>query len=116
MDIGVHALDTALWLMNFPTPVRVSGRAHTNFAKDFDIPGAWGEWDRKLFGVEDFASGYVHFSNGSTMVLEASWLQHQEKEEINATLQGEEGFHPLAERAFPHGDESDADRRGGAAA
>jgi predicted dehydrogenase len=88
MDIGVHALDTALWLMNFPRPVRVSGRAHTNFAKGFDIPGAWGEWDRTLFGVEDFASGYIHFANGSTMVLEASWLQHQEKEELNATLQG----------------------------
>jgi predicted dehydrogenase len=88
MDIGVHALDTAMWLMNFPKPVRVSGRAHTNFAKGFDIPGAWGEWDRALFGVEDFASGYVHFSNGSTMALEASWLQHQEKEDFSATLLG----------------------------
>jgi predicted dehydrogenase len=88
MDIGVHALDTALWLMNFPKPVRVSGRAHTNFAKGFDIPGGWGEWDRTLFGVEDFASGYIHFSNGSTMVLEARWLQHQQSEELNATLQG----------------------------
>jgi predicted dehydrogenase len=88
MDIGVHALDTALWLMNFPKPVRVSGRAHTNFAKGFDIPGGWGEWDRALFGVEDFASGYIHFSNGSTMVLEASWLQHQQTEELNATMQG----------------------------
>jgi predicted dehydrogenase len=111
MDIGVHALDTALWLMNFPKPVRVSGRAHTNFAKDFDIPGAWGEWDRKLFGVEDFASGYVHFSNGSTMVLEASGLQHQEKEEINATLQGKKAsirwpsghFHTVINRTLIDG-------------
>jgi predicted dehydrogenase len=89
MDIGVHALDTALWLMNFPRPVRASGRALTNFAKGYDIPGAWGEWDRTLFGVEDFASGFVHFDNGSTLALEASWLQHQEKpEEMNATLLG----------------------------
>ena len=117
MDIGVHALDTALWLMNFPKPVRVSGRAHTNFAKGFDIPGAWGEWDRTLFGVEDFASGYIHFSNGSTMALEASWLQHQEKEEFNATLQGKKAgirwpsghFHSVVNRTLidgvvlPHG-------------
>ena len=116
MDIGVHALDTALWLMNFPRPVRVSGRAHTNFAKGFEIPGAWGEWDRTLFGVEDFASGYVHFDNGSTMVLEASWLQHQEKEELNATLQGKKGLHPLAQRSFPHRNQSHLDRRHGAAA
>jgi predicted dehydrogenase len=111
MDIGVHALDTALWLMNFPKPVRVSGRAHTNFAKGFDIPGGWGEWDRTLFGVEDFASGFVHFSNGSTMALEASWLQHQEKEEINATLQGKKAgirwpsghFHTVANRTLIDG-------------
>jgi predicted dehydrogenase len=111
MDIGVHALDTALWLMNFPIPVRVSGRAHTNFAKGFDIPGAWGEWDRVLFGVEDFASGYIHFSNGSTMVLEASWLQHQEKEELNATLQGKKAsmrwptghFHTVTNRTLVDG-------------
>jgi predicted dehydrogenase len=111
MDIGVHALDTALWLMNFPKPVRVSGRAHTNFAKGFDIPGEWGEWDRKLFGVEDFAAGFVHFSNGSTMVLEASWLQHQEKEELNATLQGKKAsvrwptgnFHSVVNRTLVDG-------------
>ncbi len=111
MDIGVHALDTALWLMDFPKPVRVSGRAHTNFAKGFDIPGGWGEWDRVLFGVEDFASGYIHFSNGSTMVLEASWLQHQEKEELNATLQGKKAsmrwptghFHTVTNRTLIDG-------------
>ena len=111
MDIGVHALDTALWLMDFPKPVRVTGRAHTNFAKGFDIPGGWGEWDRTLFGVEDFASGYVHFENGSTMVLEASWLQHQEKEELNATLQGKKAsirwpsghFHSVISRTLIDG-------------
>ena len=111
MDIGVHALDTALWLMDFPVPVRVSGRAHTNFAHGFDIPGGWGEWDRTLFGVEDFASGYVHFSNGSTMVIEASWLQHQEKEEFNATLQGKKAsinwptgrFHSVINRTLIDG-------------
>jgi predicted dehydrogenase len=111
MDIGVHALDTALWLMNFPKPVRVSGRAHTNFAKGFEMPGGWGEWDRTLFGVEDFASGYVHFENGSTMALEASWLQHQEKEEFNATLLGKKAgirwpsghFHSVANRTLIDG-------------
>jgi predicted dehydrogenase len=111
MDIGVHALDTALWLMNFPRPVRVTGRAHTNFAKGFEMPGGWGEWDRVLFGVEDFASGYVHFDNGSTLVLEASWLQHQEKEELNATLQGRKAsirwptghFHTVTNRTLIDG-------------
>jgi predicted dehydrogenase len=88
MDIGVHALDTAMWVMDFPKPVRVSGRAAVNFAKGYEIPGGWGEWDRKLFGVEDFAAGFVHFENGATMTLEASWLQHQGGEDFSFTLLG----------------------------
>jgi len=111
MDIGVHALDTAMWLMNFPKPVRISGRAHTNFAKGFDIPGGWGEWDRKLFGVEDFASGFIHFDDGSTMALEASWLQHQDKEDFSATLLGKKSsihwptghFHTVVNRSLVDG-------------
>lgn len=92
MDIGVHALDLGLWLMNFPKPVRVTGKTAVNFAKGYEIPGAWGEWDREAMGVEDFASGFVHFDNGATMVIEAAWLQHQkESEDFSATLFGHKG-------------------------
>ncbi len=92
MDIGVHALDLALHLMGFPKPVRATGTTRINFAKGDLIPGAWGEWDRKMFGVEDFASGFIHFDNGATMVLEASWLQHQsENEDMSSRLFGSKG-------------------------
>ncbi|MDX2111854.1 MAG: Gfo/Idh/MocA family oxidoreductase [Verrucomicrobiota bacterium] len=88
MDIGVHALDTAMHIMGFPNPVRASGRSMVNFAKGNDFPGGWGEWDRQLFGVEDFASGYVVFDNGASMNLEASWLGHQEGEDFSFQLWG----------------------------
>jgi len=92
MDIGVHALDLGLWLMGFPKPTRVSGRTLTNFAKGWDIPGGWGEWDRDLVGVEDFASGFIHFENGATMILETSWLQHQqETQDLGAQIFGKKG-------------------------
>lgn len=92
MDIGIHALDSAMHLMGFPDPVRVTGTAATHFAHGHDIPGAWGEWDRTLFGVEDFASGFVHFANGATLVLEASWLGHQkEGEDFSFFLFGKKG-------------------------
>jgi len=74
MDVGVHLLDLCMWLMGFPTPVRVSGTAKVNFAKGHDIPGAWGEWDRKRFSVEDWACGFVVFDTGATLALESSWL------------------------------------------
>ena len=89
MDIGVHALDLGMWLMGFPDPVRVSGVTRVNFAHGHDIPGAWGEWDRARFSVEDFAAGFIHFANGATMVLESSWLQHQKmNEDFSAHLFG----------------------------
>ena len=92
MDIGVHALDSALHLMGFPRPLRVSGKTATHFAKGDVIPGAWGEWDRTLFGVEDFASGFVHFDSGATMVLEAAWLGHQKtSEDFSFVLFGKKG-------------------------
>lgn len=89
MDIGVHALDLCMWLMGFPLPVRVTGVAKTIFAKGKTIPGLWGEWDRKLFSVEDFSAGFIHFSNGATMTLEASWLGHQQEvEELGCQIFG----------------------------
>lgn len=89
MDIGVHALDAALWVMGFPKPVRVSGTAKVNFAHGHAIPGAWGEWDRAKFDVEDFATGLVHFENGATLTLEAAWLGHQkESEDLSFQLFG----------------------------
>jgi len=78
MDIGVHTLDACMWVLDFPKPVRVTGVTRTNFAKGYEIPGQWGEWDRETFNVEDFAAGFVHFEDGSTMAIEASWLSHQE--------------------------------------
>ncbi|MFA7343097.1 MAG: Gfo/Idh/MocA family oxidoreductase [Terrimicrobiaceae bacterium] len=92
MDIGVHALDTAMFLMDFPKPVRVTGKMSVNFARGWDIPGGWGEWDREAFSVEDHACGFVHFDNGATMVLEMSWLQHQkEAEDLSVSLFGRKG-------------------------
>jgi predicted dehydrogenase len=92
MDIGVHALDLCMWLMDFPTPVRVSGVSRVNFAKGHKIPGMWGEWDRKVFSVEDFAAGFVHFKGGATMTLEAAWLGHQvETEDVSCQVFGMEG-------------------------
>jgi len=89
IDIGVHALDAALYLIGFPEPVRISGVARTNFGRNHILPGKWGEWDREKMLVEDFACGQVRFADGSTMHLECSWLGHQpEDERIEAQFMG----------------------------
>lgn len=112
LDIGVHALDLCLWLMGFPKPVRVTGTTKVNFAKGHRIPGMWGEWDRQLFSVEDFAAGFVHFDNGATLTLESAWLGHQpESEDMSCQLYGLNGglkwpsgeFATVQGRAFVQG-------------
>ena len=91
LDLGVHALDMALWLMGFPQPVRVSGSVRTNFAHGDGIRGHWGEWDRTRFTVEDFGTGFVHFENGATLSLECAWLGHYGEEGLSCELFGEKG-------------------------
>ncbi len=89
MDIGVHCLDLAMWLMGFPEPVSVAGVVGTNLAQTRIIPGAWGEWDRKTFDVEDFACGLVRFKNGAVLTLESSWLGHTpQPEDMSCTILG----------------------------
>lgn len=79
LDIGVHALDRMYWLMGAPEPVAVSGTMFQAF-KDNAIDGGWPPLDSRvgdvfpgINDVEDMASGYVHFANGATLLIEASW-------------------------------------------
>ena len=75
IDIGVHILDMSLWLMGHPKPVAVSGTAVTKFGHRSGHVNLFGKpWDPNNFTVEDFASGYVKFENGASLVLESSFV------------------------------------------
>ncbi len=78
MDLGVHVLDLALWLMGSPEPVAVSGATYAAFG-----PRGRGSWrfarcepGADGFTVEDMATGYVRLANGATLSLEVSWASY----------------------------------------
>jgi len=77
IDIGVHVLDFALWLMGNPRPAAVSGVARDELAHQ---EGAFSAWGRSPipsdYDVEDFAAAFVRFDNGASLILEVSWLLH----------------------------------------
>ena len=74
IDIGVHALDLVLWFMGFPKPTTVLGTTHQSVTDVRKARGGWGTPNLKgVIDVEDFASGFVRFANGATLLLEASW-------------------------------------------
>jgi predicted dehydrogenase len=91
IDIGVHMLDMALYLMGHPRPVAVSGQCYTKFGNRKGVFNPWGEWDPAKYTVEDYAAGFVRFENGATLSIEASFVANNRKDELNVTLLGTEG-------------------------
>ncbi len=92
IDIGVHILDLALFVMGHPKPVAVSGQTYVKFGNRKDVLGLMGQWDPKKFTVEDFAVGLVRFENGMTLTLESSFCANIEQREIfTFALLGDKG-------------------------
>ncbi|MDD4003082.1 MAG: Gfo/Idh/MocA family oxidoreductase [Clostridia bacterium] len=73
IDIGTHALDLTLYMMNNYQPLYAVGTIYHKLNKDTQTANAWGDWDTEKFTVEDSAFGFVVMKNGATIVLESSW-------------------------------------------
>lgn len=83
IDIGVHRLDLALWLMDFPKPVWVMGSTYDHIASEIAAR------EKKKYDVEDFAVALIKFENGATLELEASWCANiKEREHLSTRLLG----------------------------
>ncbi|NMP37303.1 MAG: Gfo/Idh/MocA family oxidoreductase [Clostridiales bacterium] len=73
IDIGTHALDLTLWMMNNYKPKMVVGNTFKKLGDQKDTANAWGDWDPKEFTVEDSAFGYIVMENGAVVTLDSSW-------------------------------------------
>ncbi|MBM3290315.1 MAG: Gfo/Idh/MocA family oxidoreductase, partial [Candidatus Hydrogenedentes bacterium] len=91
IDIGVHVLDLAIWLMGCPKPVAASGKVYRMFGDREDLcNGEWGEpYDKKEFDVEDYASAYVRFENDITLTMEVSWAANIAQERAGVSILGD---------------------------
>ncbi|UJF34747.1 Gfo/Idh/MocA family protein [Paenibacillus hexagrammi] len=92
IDIGTHALDLTLWMMNNYEPKVVLGTSYHKLSQRENAANAWGPWDPSRFTVEDSAFGMITMKNGATIMLESSWaLNSLEVDEAKCTLCGTEG-------------------------
>ena len=83
IDLGVHRLDLALWLMGYPKPAWVMGATYDHLAAPL------AKAQNIAYDVEDLASAYIRFTNGATLVVEASWASNtRENETMETTLCG----------------------------
>ncbi len=76
LDIGVHRIDAAWYLMGNPKPVRVSA-AVQNRLGEFQTKGI-SRWQGtpcpdNQNNTEDFGAGVIHFENGAILLFEAAW-------------------------------------------
>ena len=91
IDIGTHALDLTLWMMDNWKPKRVTGSVFAKLTDQTD-GNMWGAWDPKTYEVEDSAFGFIQMENGATVYLEASWILNMiNPREAATTLCGTKG-------------------------
>lgn len=89
IDIGTHALDLTLWMMNNYKPKAVLGSTYYKLGKNKEAANAWGPWDPEKFTVEDSAFGFITMENGATITLESSWaLNTLDEDEAKCSLSG----------------------------
>ena len=85
-DLGVHILDSLLWILGAPKIVSASGAAYAEFgSQDEGLLESLAEsgapigvftpraYDWREFDVEDFIAGFIRLEGGATLILKTSW-------------------------------------------
>ena len=85
IDLGVHVLDLTLWLMGNPKPAYVLGSTYMKFGPEL------AKQQGGVYDVEDLAATMIKLETGATVMLEASWHSHVERERIYSQLVGSKG-------------------------
>ena len=73
IDIGTHALDLTLWVMNNYKPKYCVGSVYHKLSDQKEQGNAYPSWDPEKFTVEDSAFGFVVMENGATVMIESAW-------------------------------------------
>ena len=114
LDIGVHMIDQALYLMGRPKPVSVFGNVNGSVGtragvKGFRMymPADFAAQDFSSDPVEDFANALIRFDNGASLFAEASWTMNIKSDTVYMDMFGDKGglkVDPTLELFSQHGD------------
>ena len=94
IDLGVHMLDMALYLLDEPEVESVSCATYAELGPQGR--GGRGDTDKTIVGdayeVEDLACAFIRLSGGATLNLEAGWAAYRESgDDFGVTLYGTDG-------------------------
>lgn len=77
-DIGCYSLDMVLNAIGYPKPLTVTGYTSNFFGTNpeyFKVEGKPAEY-ADLFGVEDFAAGFIRLEGGIILDFRIAWAMH----------------------------------------
>ena len=90
IDIGTHALDLTLFVMNNYEPAYCVGKTFHKLNKQTETGNIWGDWNTEAFTAEDSAFGFVVMKNGAVVYLKSSWaLNYAEPKEAKTLVCGD---------------------------
>lgn len=96
IDIGVHMLDLALYVLDFPEIETVSATTGSYFGAkdDYTYLYMWGgEPDEQVeFNVEDHARAFIRTADGRTIHLDCTWASNREDVHRMQVLGNEQGI------------------------
>ncbi len=108
IDLGVHVIDLALWLMDFPVVQTISAQTRSLFGpigrKTWGrVPGQTIEGG---FDVDDGGVAFLRLANGASMALNVTWAEHGQPQEdaYRVEVQGTEGTAILHVRNYKNDD------------
>ncbi len=103
-DLGVHLIDSLLWIAGDPKVVSVSGSAVTKIAnqgQDIHLSiaesGAYSgtfdprPYDWHEFDVEDFSNGFMRLDNGMTVNFKFTWALNLPTTNLSLKICGDKG-------------------------
>ena len=113
IDLGTHALDLALWLLNDFSPAYCCAGIFRGPGDSPTPANRWGTWDPAMLRTETGAFGQVVLQSGTVLSLDISWALHvpEDREEtvtLCGTAAGAELFQRHTGRPLGHYPLSDA--------
>lgn len=81
IDLGIHMLDTALYLLDFPEIKKVQAYSFNKIGP-YKSEGMFGKWDPNKYTVEDSLFGTIECKNGTIIRLNTSFALNIKEDSI----------------------------------
>jgi len=110
IDIGVHVIDLAWYLMGSPKVATISGNSYDHLGNRANITTfpryTVSDYDPTKNDVEDMVNAVIRFDNGASLIADASFSLHATEDRLGVSVHGTKGgadLEPLQIATEQHG-------------